>query len=452
MDSADALDNLFPGHLVALTSTANRALQAADGGALVIGAGFPKLRFLDDQPDPFTVSPHFKAWAPVANAPGSFVVHVPGRRPLLLFHQPKDYWHKPPTLPVGAWLDGFEVRVIRTPAEARGQVPARSVYVGEPFAGMEEWGFAAVNPPVLLEVLHWARAVKDPYELTCLRRAALAGARAHRAAAAAFEEGRSEYQIHLAYLGASGHTESDLPYPNIIALNEGAAILHYTDLQHEPPTTHRSLLIDAGAQFRGYASDITRTHAATPSPFAELIEGVDALQQELCAMVKPGASYPDIHLGAHRLIAALLVDHGIVTCSAETAVETAVTSVFFPHGVGHLLGLQVHDVGGHQQSEQGLTNPPPANHPYLRLTRRLEAGTVVTIEPGVYFIDLLLDQARQDGRGRHIHWDTVADLAPYGGVRIEDDVVAAADGPENLTRDAFAAGDGRDRSHAAPVA
>ena len=134
-----------------------------------------------------------------------------------------------------------------------------------------------------------------------------------------------------------------------------------------------------------------------------------------------------------------LVELGIVTCSADAAVETDVTSVFFPHGVGHLLGLQVHDVAGHQASEEGGSVPPPARHPYLRLTRRLEPGTVVTIEPGVYFIDLLLDRARQDGRGDSIDWDTVADLAPYGGVRVEDDVVATAAGPENLTRAAFAA-------------
>ena len=440
MHAGDALDDLFPAHLASLGSAAGRALEAADAAALVVGAGSQRLRFLDDQPDPFTVSPQFKAWAPVLDAPGSFVIVVPGGRPLLLFHQPKDYWHKPPAVPGGAWLGAFEVRVIRNPAEARAQIPSRAVYVGEPFPGLEDWGFAAVNPQAFLDVLNWARAVKDPYELACLRRAAMAGARAHRAAALAFAAGRSEYEIHLAYLAASGHTEAGLPYPNIIALNEGAAILHYTDLQLEPPAVHRSLLIDAGAQFRGYASDITRSYAATRGPFAELIDGVDALQQQLCAMVTPGARYPDIHLAAHRLIAALLVDHGIVTCSADTAVETAVTSIFFPHGVGHLHGLQVHDVGGHQASERGLTQPPPVDHPYLRLTRRLEAGTVVTIEPGVYFIDLLLDQARRDGRGRHIDWDTVADLAPYGGVRIEDDVVATVDGPENLTRDAFAAG------------
>ena len=116
------------------------------------------------------------------------------------------------------------------------------------------------------------------------------------------------------------------------------------------------------------------------------------------------------------------------------------SGVFFPHGIGHLLGLQVHDVAGLAADVSGRTEiPRPPGHRYLRLTRTLEPGFVVTIEPGVYFIDLLLDAAQRDGLGRHIHWDTVRALQPYGGIRIEDDVVCTATNtPENLTRDAFA--------------
>ncbi|MBS0394323.1 MAG: Xaa-Pro dipeptidase [Proteobacteria bacterium] len=438
MAAPETLDALFLAHAAVLAATTERALAAAGADAVVIGAGFQRYRFLDDQPDPFVANPHFRAWAPILNAPGSFVVYVPGRRPLLLFHQPEDYWHKPPASPHGGWVEAFDLRVIRNPAEARAHVPAGAAYVGEPFSGCEEWRFGAVNPPALVDRLHWARGTKTPYELACLRQAARLGARAHRAAAGAFLAGASEYEIHLAYLEATGHCEAELPYPNIIALNEGAAVLHYTDLSRDQPAVRRSLLIDAGAQCRSYACDITRTHVAAGSPFADLVAGLDAAEQRLCAMVRPGRPYPEIHFEAHRLVAALLVEHGLVTCSADAAVETGVTRVFFPHGVGHLLGLQVHDVGGHQAAEDGGRAPPPADHPFLRLTRRLEPGMVVTIEPGIYFIDLLLDQARADGRGRHIDWDTVADLAPYGGVRIEDDVVALPDGPDNLTRAAFA--------------
>ena len=439
MQTAAAIDQLFPAHLASLTRVADRALSAAGAEALMIAAGFAKYRFLDDQSDPFVASPHFKAWVPILDAPGSFLIYVPGRRPILIFHQPEDYWHKPPALPSGAWLSEFEVRVIRAPTEARAQVPAGTAFVGASFTGSEEWGFTSVNAPALLNVLHYARARKTPYELACLRRASSAGAAAHRAAARAFAAGASEYEIHLAYLAASGHTESELPYPNIIALNQSGAILHYTNLSREHPAERRSFLIDAGAQHRGYACDITRTHAAGSGAFAELVARFELLEQSLCAMVTPGTAYPDIHIAAHRLIGELLVELGVITCSIDEAVAAGITSVFFPHGVGHLLGLQVHDIGGHQASEQGGTLAQPAGHPYLRMTRRLEAGMVVTIEPGLYFIDLLLAQARQDGRARHIDMGVVEQYAPYGGVRIEDDVVATSNGPENLTRAAFAA-------------
>ncbi len=433
------IDALFPAHLAAMQQRATSALQASGQSALVVAAGLAQYRYADDQTYPYVASAHFRAWVPLVDAPGSFVVYVPGRRPSLLFHQPEDYWHLPPALPTAAWLTEFEVRTIRAPLEARAAVPPDAALVAEPFPGCDDWGFAALNPPALLAQLDYARAVKTPYEIACLRAASLRGARAHRAAASAFATGASEYEIHLEYLRAAGHIEAELPYQNIIALNESGAVLHYGALGRTRPTVRRSLLIDAGAQFRGYACDITRTHAAARGDFADLVAGVERLQQSLCALVVPGAHYPDIHLEAHRLLGALLAEARIVSCSAATAVESSLTSVFFPHGIGHLLGLQVHDVGGHMAAPHGGELARPPGHPYLRLTRRLAEGMVVTIEPGLYFIDLLLEQARRDGRGRDIDWHTVEALRPYGGIRIEDDVVATPAGAGNLTRDAFAA-------------
>jgi Xaa-Pro dipeptidase len=141
---------------------------------------------------------------------------------------------------------------------------------------------------------------------------------------------------------------------------------------------------------------------------------------------------------AHRLIADQLREAGIVRCSVDEALDAAVTSVFFPHGIGHLLGLQVHDVAGLAADGSGAEIPRPAGHPYLRLTRRLEPGFVVTVEPGLYFIELLLEQARGGPAGQHINWSAVEKLRPFGGIRIEDDVLCTTGTPENLTREAFA--------------
>ena len=130
---------------------------------------------------------------------------------------------------------------------------------------------------------------------------------------------------------------------------------------------------------------------------------------------------------------------GIIKGTPEAAVADGVTSVFFPHGIGHLLGLMVHDAGGFMAGPDGGTRPKPEGHPYLRLTRELEAGFVVTIEPGIYFIEMLLAKAAADGRGRAIDWKRVEALKPFGGIRIEDNVVAGKGAPRNLTREAFAA-------------
>jgi Xaa-Pro dipeptidase len=223
-----------------------------------------------------------------------------------------------------------------------------------------------------------------------------------------------------------------------VAYNENSAVLHYQHLDRSTPTSLRSFLIDAGAQYRGYASDITRTYAAIPCRFADLIDALDIAQQELCAEIVAGRDYRDVHLSAHRRLGDVMLEIGLTKLPGQAALEQGVTSTFFPHGIGHLLGLQVHDVGGVMGDAQGRERQRPEGHPYLRLTRMLEPGVVVTVEPGIYLIDSLLAAAHADSRRAHIDWSVVDELKPFGGVRIEDDVVTTAAAPENLTRDAFA--------------
>ncbi len=435
-----ALAPLYADHLATLTARADLALAASGREHLVIAAGMPAYYFLDDRPANFVASPHFLHWLPLPRAPGSWLVYTPGQRPQLIFLQPRDYWHVVPEAPSGAWVEQFDIVTIRTPEEARAQLPADAARCAVIGPADTAGGLPCDNPPVVLDRLHWARALKTPYETLLMRAASRIGARAHRAAEAAFRAGASEFEIHLAYLAASGLSEAELPYSNIIALDHHGAVLHYTDFVRTRPDAPKSFLIDAGGQYAGYASDITRTHAAAGhDDFAALIASMETVQQHLCDGVRAGRSYPELHLDAHRRIADVLAEHGLIRCSAEAAFDRGITRTFFPHGLGHLLGLQVHDIGGHQAGPEGGTLSKPEGHPYLRLTRTLQPGMVVTIEPGLYFIGMLLDELRATPAGADVDWNRVEAFMPYGGIRIEDDVQCTAGAPLNLTREAFAA-------------
>jgi Xaa-Pro dipeptidase len=270
-----------------------------------------------------------------------------------------------------------------------------------------------------------------------MRLASNRGARGHVAAEAAFRDGACEFDIHHAYCKAVSHTENELPYGNIVALNSHGAVLHYTDLARKRPTQVHSFLIDAGAQVHGYASDITRTYSFNDVRFAELVERMDTVQLEIVAKIKSGIDYSELHVETHRMLAAVLVDAGLVKGDPDTLLATGVTTAFFPHGLGHLLGVQVHDVGGFMENESGTIIDPPSGHPFLRLTRKLEENMVLTIEPGIYAIDMLLENLRGTPAEKHVVWNSVDWLRPFGGIRIEDDVRVTAEGCENLTRDAF---------------
>jgi Xaa-Pro dipeptidase len=436
--SQPTISALYAGHLREMTARADRALSAHGYDGLIIASGGLRYLYLDDNSYPFKPNPRYRSWAP-DGTPDCFVVYRPGSRPTLVFHQPDDYWYLPPALPEGYWVGSFDLRVVRSPAELRQSTggAGRWAVLGELSAATE--GLGDHDPAGLTTLLDYARAAKTPYEIECMARASAAGVRGHRAAEAAFRAGATEYEVHLNYCRAAGAREEELPYNNIIAFDTHAAVLHYQHLDRQRAPAIRSFLIDAGAQFAGYSSDITRTYAAADGEFQALIHALDTAQQMLAELVRPGKDYRDIHLASHHAIAEILVEHGIVKGTAEAAVAGGVTSVFFPHGIGHLLGLMVHDAGGFMAGPAGGTRPRPEGHPYLRLTRNLENGFVVTIEPGIYFIESLLAKAAADERGRTIDWKRVEALKPFGGIRIEDNVVAGAGAPRNLTREAFAA-------------
>ena len=436
-----ALAAHYPAHIDELKSRHDKALEKAGASHAIIFSGAPRLVFLDDYSYPFKANPHFVSWLPLITMPLCYLAYTPGEKPLLVYYQEKDYWHSPPTDPDGYWTAFFDVRVVHDIDEIAAHLPAdrdQCIFIGELHNDAHGMGVERVNPTTALNILHYGRGVKTRYEVECMRQASRRATAGHVAAERAFREGKSEFDIHLAYCRAVDHNENELPYGNIVALNQNGAVLHYQHQQRSAPDNIRSFLIDAGAQVHRYAADITRTYSFDDGEFSDLVAGFESLQLELVSEVKAGIDYVDLHVSTHRKIADFLVGHDFAKGSADTLIESGVTSAFFPHGLGHLLGVQVHDVGGFMADENGGIIDPPSGHPFLRLTRLLEANMVLTIEPGIYIIDMLLENLQGTPAHAMVNFKQVDRLRPYGGIRIEDNVRVLDGGCENLTRDAFA--------------
>jgi Xaa-Pro dipeptidase len=372
------------------------------------------------------------------------VIVRPGETSRLLRLVPSDFWTEPLVTPAHPFAEVLDVEEFPTQEKlkaALGDV-SKLAYVGDDpiFAGALDLPAEAIEPTVLLAALDWERAFKTPYEVECLRQASRRAGAGHAAVRAGVGEGISERALHFRYLEATGHLENETPYTNIIAWDAASAVLHYQSKCATAPEHGHSFLIDAGAIHGGYCSDITRTYAregAHPT-FAGLLDGMKGLQTRLVDEVRPGRPYVEIHEASFRGVSELLCDHGLLTITADEAFDKALAWPFYPHGVGHHLGLQVHDVGGRQVDPQGTVQPPPEQFPWLRTTRTLEPGHVVTIEPGLYVIPMLLAPYREGGEKGTNHgafdWDLIDALAPCGGIRIEDDVAVTTDGVENLSR------------------
>lgn len=432
------LNHLFAEHIHILQQRAKDALQREGIEGMVIHSGQGKRLFLDDNHYPFHVNPQFKAWLPVVNNPNCWLIIDGEKKPKLIFYRPTDFWHKVPGEPNDFWTEEFDIHFLAKPEAVEKFLPydkKRWAYIGEYLEVASALGFDIVNPDRVLHYLHYHRAYKTDYELVCMREANVIAIRGHKAAEQAFREGKSEFDINLSYLSATRLGQNELPYTSIVTLNENAAILHNMDTDLVPPPQIRSFLIDAGATFNGYAADITRTYAAHQCAFADMVQEMDKVTLDLVARLRPGIEYADIHQEAHAHTARLLHEFGLVNLMPEDILEKGITSTFFPHGIGHFLGLQVHDVGGQMSDDRGTPKPPPEEHPFLRTTRTVEANQVFTIEPGLYFIDSLLADLKGTESSKYINWDTVAAFSPYGGIRIEDNIIVHQSHNENMTRE-----------------
>jgi len=418
----------YHAHIQTLTKRYEQALSYCKLNAIAIHAGEQLPVFMDDQHYPHKPNPHLLQWLPLFGIPDACLIYQSGCKPRLCILAPDDFWHAAPALPDDSYLKYFEIELYTDPKKYEAAVtnlPRRSAII-DPADTRKK-----INPEKLLNFLHYHRGIKTTYEVHCIEQATAIALPAHAAARHAFESGESGFGIHMAFTNAAGCSEHELPYPDIIACNENAATLHYEKRTHD--RNPQSLLIDAGTAMNGYACDITRTYSKDPG-FCELIAAIDQLQQSLCSNVTAGLSFGHAQHKAHLGIGELLQQFGFVDMTAEAMVAENVTNAFFPHGLGHMLGLQVHDVGGHMADESGKTQKPPAEYPHLRMSRTLEPGMVLTVEPGLYFIPMLLNKLRSSDHAAQVNFDKIADFSPFGGIRIEDNLLITYSGSRNLTR------------------
>ena len=436
-----SISTLYQQHLDDLLSRHRQLMQQENLEYLVIPSGVPVGIYLDDMNYPFKSSFLFRTYLPLTEVADSYLVIGLSGKPTLIYYQPIDFWHSPPADPEGFWPAHFDIQVITQFEQALDYFPENTPQVallGESTRLTAKLDNAIQNPETLLNAIYWQRAYKSGYEIESMQQANHQAAFAHQVAENAFRQGQSELQIHLAYLKASGRLEHQMPYGNIVALNNHGSILHYTHCDANAPAESRSFLLDAGVTVNGYHSDITRTYSYQADEFADLIQAMDEMQLACMQSIKTGQKYLDLHINAHLQIGEIINRFGFVDMSADAMLETGISATFFPHGLGHLIGLQVHDVGGQFMDISGAANPPPDTHPFLRSTRNMEVGMAFTIEPGLYFIDTLLADQRDGKNHQAFNWSKIETFMPFGGIRIEDDIVIQQEGILNMTRDAFA--------------
>ena len=432
---------LYPDHIKQLCTRYSAALeleQCQSLSGVVIHSGSEQHYFGDDRAVPFQAYGHFCNWLPV-NRPDQFLLIRPDNKPVYFQIVPSDFWYDQQIDNEPWWAEQFAIVQLSSVAELRAHLSATGLaYLGESPDMAQELGLASSDEAVsaLRCYLDFHRAWKSEYEIGQLQAAVDKALLAHQVARDSFLAGGSEYEIHHAYLAACKAQEQETPYTNIVAINEKSAILHYQQKRIERLPDSAVLLIDAGCRVNNYGSDITRTTAtdAAHPVFHDLLAGMEKLELEIVAAVRPDINYVDLHEQALAGVADLLIDTGICAGKSEDLLAQQVPQLFMPHGVGHLLGVQVHDVGGHQGNISGEQIPPPAHSPALRNTRTLSANMVFTIEPGCYFIPLILEAERRSERGKSFNWQLIEALYPFGGIRIEDNVVVTGDGQINLSR------------------
>jgi Xaa-Pro aminopeptidase len=289
----------------------------------------------------------------------------------------------------------------------------------------------------LVRAVNAQRSIKEAAEITEIENALAVTARMYEATMRNAQAGRTEAEIAAVHQAVAIARDRRQAFEPIVTVC--GDVLHNTSYANTLEDGDL-LLVDSGAESPlHYASDITRTMPVSgtfTSQQRDIYEVVLAANEAAIAAAGPGVTNRELHLLAARTIASGLKDVGIMKGNVDKAVEAGAHALFFVHGLGHMMGLDVHDmedlgdIVGYEEGEERSTQFGLA---YLRLARKLEPGFVITIEPGIYFIAALIE--RWEGEGLHrsfIRYDRLEDFCGLGGVRIEDDVLITEDGSRVL--------------------
>lgn len=291
-----------------------------------------------------------------------------------------------------------------------------------------------VDTESLQDALTYCRCIKTDKELDVMREAARVNNIAHTEAMKAIKPGMYEYEMKALFdYHQMKHGLLQDAYNGIHAGGTNSAILHYVE-NRDIINDGDLYLIDSGFEKDGYASDVTRTYPANgrfSGDQAAIYQIVLNALSKSIELTKPGVKMEDLHLGACRIILHGLKDIGVVKGDIDEMMENNIFALFFPHGLGHFLGLDTHDVGGYPKGVERIERPGVK---FLRVRRELMPGMVITIEPGIYFIPALLGPALEDDeQSKYLNEDKIRSLFNFGGIRIEDNLIITEDGCENMT-------------------
>jgi Xaa-Pro aminopeptidase len=418
------------------TQLQRRRAAAADAWQLrdeivLVGAGEPiHIPGRADITYPFVAHSEYY-WLTDRNQPGGVLAFDPGEgwfdfpAPVTvadrLWSGADEDQHWPTSLQLPAWLEV-------------GDRASRAVWLGVPTSGVPAHGGEQLTERLRLG-LSAVRRPKDAVELQRMRAAEQATRAAFARVVEVLADGVTERQAQIELeASAFRHGTAAMGYDTIIGSGPNAAVLHFM------PTGRvmrrgELVLIDAGAAQLGYVSDVTRTFGVggvLDETQQELHAVVHAAQRAAIDRVAPAVEWREVHRAAALAIADGLAAAGILRGESESLVESGAVGLFFPHGIGHLVGLGVRDAG--EPLYERRNDPPP--YPNLRIDLPLETGMVVTVEPGVYFVPALLQDPERRARHRdEVDWRRVDRMLGFGGIRIEDNLLVTADGHEVLTAD-----------------